>query len=332
MKVRDYIIRGFKKTYQILFQKVFYPPICIFDRQESNDLIYQLLNENKPIMISRFGTTEINTINNYQTVNARKPYFIKCFDYITDKTHTPWWNTSHFEIMSVYSGIFPANRDTAEKFSIRSLSDIPLIDLLGCHQYYEKFMPLSNKLIQVQLEMLYPFFVDHPWTRVLKGKKVLVIHPFEETIRLQYEKRNKLFENPDVLPDFELLTYKAVQSVAGNKVPYQSWFEALKKMEDDISLIDFDYALIGCGAYGMPLAAYIKRMGKKAIHIGGGLQLMFGILGNRWTRQYEKVWNYRPGIVINTNYKVLFNDYWIYPVEKDTPINSYKVEDNCYWK
>ena len=32
----------------------------------------------------------------------------------------------------------------------------------------------------------------------------------------------------------------------------------------------------------MPIAAAIKRMGKGVIYIGGGLQLMYGIKGQRW--------------------------------------------------
>ena len=40
---------------------------------------------------------------------------------------------------------------------------------------------------------------------------------------------------------------------------------------------NFDIALIGCGAYGFPLAAFVKGIGKKAVHIGGPLQLFFGI-------------------------------------------------------
>ena len=35
-----------------------------------------------------------------------------------------------------------------------------------------------------------------------------------------------------------------------------------------IDKIDFDVAIIGCGAYGIFLADYIKSLGKKAIHLG----------------------------------------------------------------
>ena len=44
----------------------------------------------------------------------------------------------------------------------------------------------------------------------------------------------------------------------------------------------FDVAIIGCGAYGMPLAAMLKQAGKQAIHLGGATQLLFGIKGKRW--------------------------------------------------
>lgn len=43
--------------------------------------------------------------------------------------------------------------------------------------------------------------------------------------------------------------------------------------------INFDTAIIGCGAYGMPLAAQIKNAGRQAIHLGGAVQLLFGIKG-----------------------------------------------------
>lgn len=332
METKDYIIRGLKHAYRKISGKKFYPPICDCDRQSSNDKIYNLLVSGKPCMISRFGTTEINCINNYLCVHNQRSYLKKCWDYITDKTHTPWWNTEHFKIMSIYSGIFPPSQDTAEKFSQQYLEDIPEIDLLGCHQYYERFMPLKSDVIKVQLEMLYPFFVERPWTRYLKGKKVLVVHPFEDTIKMQYERREKLFANPDVLPDFELKTLKAVQSVAGTKTQFKDWFEALEYMKKQISEIDFDICILGCGAYGLPLAAYVKRLGKQAVHLAGGTQLLFGILGKRWVEQYKDVWHYRPDVDININYRPLFNEYWIYPLDSDTPKDAVKVENACYWK
>lgn len=332
MQLKDYFIRVLKHMYRNTVHKQFLNPECDCDRQSSNDKIYSLLKSGKPCMIARFGTTEINCINNYLCVKSDKPYFQKCVEYITDYTHTPWWNKDHWKIMSLWSGIFPPCQNTAEKFSERYLQDIPEIDILACHQYYEKFMPLRPDVIRIQLEMLYPFFVDCPWTRYLKGKKVLVVHPFEKTIQQQYKKRKLLFKDENILPDFELITFKAVQTIAGCKSKFKNWFEALEYMENEIAKIDFDVCIIGCGAYGLPLAAFVKRMGKQAIHLAGGTQLLFGILGNRWVKQYGDVLHYRPGIDININYRPLFNENWIYPLREDTPDNANIVEGACYWK
>lgn len=331
MKVKDYLIRGIRLGYRKLSGKSFLAPECDCDRQSANDRIFNLLSSGKPCMISRFGTVEINCINNYLCVQRGKDdYYAAINNFITDKTHTPWWFEDHFKTMAACAGIFPPSKITSEKFSQLSLEAIPQIDILGCHQYYEKFMPLRDDVQKVQLEMLYPFFVERPWTRALKGKRVLVVHPFTETIRKQYEKRKELFDNPDVLPDYTLLTLKAEQTIGGVS-RFDSWFDALDHMKQEISKIDFDICILGCGAYGMPLAAYVKSIGKQAIHIGGGTQLLFGIKGKRWVEQYHDIWHYRPGTDININYRPLFNDSWVFAGEEERPAAADNVEGGCYW-
>ncbi len=97
MKVKDILIRVIRKLYQKGNKSQFLKPECDCDRQSSNDKIYNLLISGEPCMISRFGTTELNCINNYLCVKRGESHFwagVK--DYITDLTHTPWWNTDHF--------------------------------------------------------------------------------------------------------------------------------------------------------------------------------------------------------------------------------------------
>lgn len=330
MDIKDFLIRVVRRVYRKITGKVFLKPECDSDRQSSNDLIYELLISGKPCMVSRFGTVELNCINNYLCVERGKACYWKCIkDFIKDSTHTPWWNTDHFEVMQQCAGVFPADQHIAEEFSKISLEAASHIDILGCHQYYEKFMPIQNAK-KVQLEMLYPFFVEKPWTRALKGKRVLVVHPFDQTIRNQYTRRKDLFDNPDVLPDFTLLTLKAEQTIGGTS-RFGSWMEALDYMKRQIEKIDFDVCILGCGAYGMPLASFVKSLGKQAIHIGGGTQLLFGIKGKRWVEQYHDIWHYRPGVDIDINYRKLFNDNWIYPSVNEKPKSAEKVEGGCYW-
>jgi hypothetical protein len=330
MKIKDLIIRILRKAVMFVSQKKFTGPLSIIDRQKANDEIFNLLISDKPCMISRFGTTELICVNNYLCVHSKEPYYKKIINYIFDKTHTPWWFEDNFKYMSTFSGVFPPTLEIMEKFSKLYLEDIPLIDILGSFQYYEKFMPLSTNVIFLHFETLYPFLVDRPWTKALEGKKVLVVHPFDTSIKYQYNNRELLFENIDVLPKFKLITYKAIQSAGDNKVPFKDWFEALNKMKNDIDLIDFDICLLGCGAYGLPLAAHIKRNGKKAIHLGGGLQLLFGIIGKRWESDgYFKDYNL-PSLFPIT-YKDMFNKYWIKPLKEDTPENAHKVDGATYW-
>ena len=56
----------------------------------------------------------------------------------------------------------------------------------------------------------------------------------------------------------------------------------------------FEEYYIGCGAYGLPLTSMLKASGKKAIHLGGATQILFGIKGKRWDHEatYDYVRNF----------------------------------------
>jgi hypothetical protein len=113
---------------------------------------------------------------------------------------------------------------------------------------------------------------------------------------------------------------KAVQTIGdNNEFGFDTWFDALKYMYDEAMKRDFDVVIIGCGEYGMPLAAMLKKAGKKAIHLGGVTQCLFGIKGSRWVNS-------------PIDKKIPMNDYWIYPDESETPSGAQNVEGGCYWK
>lgn len=328
MNLRDIVIKGTRKVYRNLFHPQFACPGCVIDRNEANQLILEILDDGKPCMISRFGAVEIGIVTNYLMVHSNRSFLSKCLKCVTDNTELPWWNTLYFKSMRLNAGIFPESFATLERFAERYLQDIPEIDLLGSFNYMEKYMPLRDNVVKVHLECLYPFWAERPWTLALKGKKVLVIHPFVETIQSQYARRQLIFEDEHLLPEYDLKTLRAVQSNAGNEVPFKDWFEALKWMEDGMANIDFDICILGCGAYGLPLAASVKRMGKKAIHLGGGTQLLWGIKGKRWDNDAYH-WKNLPQL--NTSYSSLYNEYWVRPSQEETPKAAKCVEGACYW-
>lgn len=323
-----FVLKGLRKVYRQIARPTFALPECEYDRNRANEIILNALQAETPCMISRFGSIEIGIVCNYLQVHSKKGMLYRHYQYIVDSCSLPFWDKLFFKSMRNNAGIFPENINTLERFSERYLQDIPLIDILGSFNYAEKFMPLRNDVVNVHLECLYPFWAEKPWTLALRGKKVLVVHPFAETIKTQYSRRKKIFDNSALLPDFELKTLKAVQSNAGSDVVYKDWFEALKWMEDEMARIDFDICILGCGAYGLPLAATVKRMGKKAIHMGGGSQLLFGIKGKRWDNDGYH-WKNLPQLY--TNYSSLYNDYWVRPSQAETPKSAQKVEGACYW-
>ena len=202
------------------------------------------------------------------------------------------------------------------------LNDMQDIDILASYIYEEKYVNKYLKCKRVDLDGYYaPFLWKNPWTKYLKGKKVLVVHPFVDSIRYQYENnRCNLFDNPDVLPEFaELHTIKAVQTIADQEDSrFKTWFDALQYMKDEISKVDFDIALIGCGAYGMCLAAHVKRMGKQAVHLAGWTQMLFGVYGERWIKDQPR-------------FSKFINEHWIRPLESEKPKGAEKVENGCYW-
>lgn len=163
----------------------------------------------------------------------------------------------------------------------------------------------------------------------IRRKKILVVHPFAHLILKQYtEKRTLLFNNPNILPLFDLQVIQAIQSLGGESNGFNDWFEALQWMKNEIDKVDYDICIIGCGAYGFPLAAHVKRKGKKAIHLGGALQLLFGIRGKRWENPNYgvKEWGIPYG-----SYSALMNQYWVSPGELGRPKNANQVEGACYW-
>ncbi|WP_455975528.1 hypothetical protein [Methylorubrum populi] len=120
---------------------------------------------------------------------------------------------------------------------------------------------------------------------ILPNKKVLAVTPFSETIRSQFPRRNEFFKNYNY-PDFDLLTYTTPITYHGlpsQFFPDKDWFLTLERMKREISNIEFDIALLACASYATPLGAFIQNeLGKKAVYVGGVLQLFFGIMGRRF--------------------------------------------------
>jgi len=282
--------------------------------QEASDLVRNELASTRPSMICRFGSTELNVVIGYCHPPSLKNYW----KYLNSQISVVGYSPNTIKNITVNAGFFPGERKYLAEFAKLTMDDMKYIDILGsCVRQEVFFAPLLKHCKKIAMRDMEPFYHKDPWTTVLEGKKVLVVHPFEQSIICQYQKRDRLFQDPRFLPKFELKTIKAVQSIAKTQTGFRTWFEALAFMKQQIDRCDFDIAILGCGAYGVPLAAHIKRIGKKAIHIGGATQVLFGIRGSRWEEREF--------------YRNLMNEHWIKPLAEDYPPGYKMVENGCYW-
>ena len=322
----DYILRGLHHLYINNVGTYLKPLDKEMNPDIASDIIYETLNSENPCMISRFGSVEILCAYNYLGIYKYKHNWWK---YITDKSPQFWWNKVGLQSMQNNAGFFPLEEEYIIQFCEKLIKDAKEIDILGSWRREERLFIDPQKTKLVQLLLLEPYHSSNPWSRILAGKKVLVVHPFANTINHQYNHyRALLFKNQKVLPEFELHTVKAEQTIGGNS-SFHSWFDALKFMENEMDSIDYDICLIGCGAYGLSLAAHVKRQGKKAVHLGGALQLLFGIKGKRWLNPH---YGTKSLPFIHENYyRNLMNEYWTVPSKDETPITAEMVENACYW-
>ena len=321
------------KALRKIYGKLFATKSSTYDRgitdpDKASELIYNLLASGKPCMIARYGSTEMFALTNYLGVTEKHN---SAWKYIQGKQSAWWWEDNVKDQMTRWSGFFPSTEENLMRFGEMMLEDSKQLDILGSWLPDEKVLKKTFNLgyQDVFLRNLEPFWSKQPWTSYLEGKRVVVVHPFAESIKNQYDNyRDKIFEDPKVLPTFSSFrVVKAVQSLGGES-DFETWFEALDYMKKEVEREDFDVCLIGCGAYGFPLAAYVKRMGKQAIHLGGALQLLFGIKGSRWENPNYgvKEWGIPYG-----SYSSLINEFWVKPLIKDTPKNAKQVEGACYW-
>ena len=275
---------------------------------EVNVLIYKEIQSGKPFMAGRYGGCENDILASY---------------YINQNVGAPI-SKLKFNYLCTNAGFFPKKIELLPEY-VKAMEDAAKqADILGAWNWFmEDYIigTFAKNAKITTLGHLEPWFSDKPWSAALKGKKVLVVHPFQDSIEEQFQKRALLFPNTDILPEFELITYKAIQSIGGNQPEgFGTWFEALDFMTEEISKIDFDIAIIGCGAYGFPLAARVKQMNKQAIHLAGATQLLFGIKGSRWEQG-----NYKP------IFEKIFNEHWIRPLETEKPKKAEAIEGACYW-
>ena len=279
---------------------------CVWARQisavEANHRIAGLIRAGEPLLVGRIGHTEGRIVGEAFFRGGR-------YGRMTRKE-------AH-----AYSGIFPVTPALLGSFAGLYAEAIGQADLLGFWQTSHQARLLHDRYPEVPLTALpalEPYLHDQPWSQALEGLRVLVVHPFAASIARQYQRhRADLFSDPQVLPPFDLQVLAPPQTLAPATAGYGSWLEAFESLQAAVLACDFDVALLGCGAYGLPLAARIKAHGRQAIHLGGALQVLFGIRGRRWDQM--------------PRFQALMTQAWVRPSAAETPDSAGQVDGGCYW-
>lgn len=297
--IRTLLYTRFKKQERRYATREKYGKKRKISAKETNDFYRERILSGEPFLAARMGSGEMRRVNRY----IMKELGL----------------ANSYKEANIKSVIMKKSPELADWYCQRIIELLPNIDIMPAwcpvgEAYLIRQFAAKAKI--THLEHIEPFWEEKPWTSALKGKKVLVINPFDESIRQQYEKRELLFENKEMLPEFELLTLKSVMVLTEEENVYGSIIDVVDYTYREAMKNDFDIVLLGCGQVGMILAEKFRQQGKQAIYLGGALQILFGIKGKRWDTQ-EK-------------YRALYNEHWIYPIEPP-PKNYKKVEGGCYW-
>ena len=273
--------------------------------------LYEKISNNEPFAAGKIGNCELMCIFNFFICQHKKINPIQ-------------WSPNVIEEIYNNTGVFPKTENARLNFINQITSDLQDLDALAWWsvfnldfeaRFIKKYSPNCEL---IDLQSLEPFYFGCPWTESLKNKKVLIISPFAETIKQQYKNKDKIWKDKRLLPDFELLCIKHDHSPGIDKPSkYDSWKEMVENIKNQMSNIDYDIVLTGTGASSLPLIAHAKRSNKMGIHLGGPLQLLFGIKGGRWDQ--------------GPIGKYFYNEYWVRPSKDETPEKFKNIESGCYW-
>lgn len=187
--------------------------------------------------------------------------------------------------------------------------------------FVQRRTPHIPKISALALEPYYLSPMEPSWMEALKGKRVLILHPFIHTIHKQLEHLKELYPNRSWFEGCQFRLVRPPFTLAGNhnnkdwKEHYEECIATLRKTYEEEP---FDIALIGAGGYGMLLSHFLySEFRVSTVYIGGALQIFFGVIGKRWF----------------TNKKImeLVNDSWTRPLIEDKPSEFQRVERGCYW-
>lgn len=289
-----------------LLERARYIGIEILGSQEGNDLIASTMD--RPAAVGKIGSGEMAALR----------YYLSHAD-VNGECNS--WGGYRVRNLYRIAGVYPPENHILSRFCQIFSEALTHLDVLGVwfnfgeNSARRRFAP---KAVTTHLDALEPYYNRNPWIEKLAGKRVLVVSPFAKTIEAQYPRRGDIWrKKSEVLPEFQLRTLQVPLSAYLLPPKHKDWIVALDNMRAEMAAAPFDAALVGAGAWSLPLVAHAKSLGTWSIHLGGTTQLLFGIKGRRWEN--------------NDRIMAFQNEAWVRPASAETPQNSQSIEGGCYW-
>jgi hypothetical protein len=269
-----------------------------------NELIKQCISQKRPMSFGKLGAVETDVLTNSHT-----------------QQRVVWGQN-----LGINAGVFPLDQKTVDRWVVEYTNAIRSLD--ACVEWWhekdtfllKRYNP--TRLISNEIDDLLPFNLGRDaWHYSLSDKTVLVVHPMMNTIHAQVKNFSALWPGAGIK---EMIGVKSFYPpwLTGDH-PFSNFFDCLAAMKDEIAKHQFDFAVVGAGAYSLLLLEFIKELGVPCVHLGGQTQLLFGIRGKRWETEYTDSW--REANFYNNS------KYWTRPLAIDVPNNKDSVENGCYW-
>jgi hypothetical protein len=290
----------------------------ILSLNDGNRIISDFIEGPNPFLISRLGGVESEIINFIS--KQQKPFLSFKNIKLVKKT---WVN----------AGIWPPTISEITKFGNEYRKALEASDAICV--WGEKILQnensiiksLDNEIFQLPLRLLDPLQLSSElkdsfvWSQKLENLNVLIVSNLSQSIEIQYKKLpHREIHKHSILPKFNLFTI--TPPITQGLIFWNGrWNRNLEdfnfKAESFCKKNNIDIALISAGSYGLPIGNFLKSIGVKSIYMGGSLQLMFGVMGQRWSH--------------SQNVLDLRNENWLEkPVEKP-PFGFRLIEKKSYW-
>jgi len=230
------------------------------------------------------------------------------------------------------AGVFPASADFYARWCEAYVEHVRRLDCIGLipgayaesHElltYHGIAGPLFVTGNDQQPDRSSPHDPAGCYLDSFRGRDLLLVAPFGEFLcaRANAETFEAVWAKTGK-PWFHPRSVQAVEVPYGfspsTQARYSTSLDVQDELFEEISRREFDVALIAAGGLGIPLASMIARSGRVAISLGGHLQILFGVLGERW--RGKQSWQRR-----------YFNDAWVDLPDRYIPDRRETSEN--YW-